>query len=42
MGDSVDLDEVAELLEVQGVDSFMKSFDDLIAVLTAKAAELGG
>ena len=42
VGDVVDLDEVAELLEVQGVDSFMKSFDDLIAVLTAKAAELGG
>ena len=42
VGAVVDLDEVAELLEVQGVDSFMKSFDDLIAVLTAKAAELGG
>ncbi|MDQ3680540.1 MAG: transaldolase [Actinomycetota bacterium] len=33
----VDLDEVAAVLEEQGVASFLSSFDDLMAALTAKA-----
>ena len=37
----VDLDDVAEVLEEQGVASFAKSFDELIGALDAKAAELG-
>lgn len=36
----VDLDDVAEQLEREGVSSFQKSFDELLAALTAKAAEL--
>ncbi len=36
----VDMDDVAEQLEREGVDSFMKSFDELIDALEAKAAEL--
>ncbi len=36
----VDMDEVAEKLEREGVDAFMKSFDELIDVLEAKATEL--
>ncbi|MDJ0769452.1 MAG: transaldolase [Ilumatobacter sp.] len=36
----VDMDEVAEQLEREGVDSFMKSFDELISALEAKSAEL--
>ena len=34
----VDLDDVAALLERDGVSSFRKSFDDLLAALAAKAA----
>ncbi|MGK2949863.1 MAG: transaldolase [Acidimicrobiales bacterium] len=37
----VDLVDVAEVLEEQGVAAFAKSFDELIAALDAKAAELG-
>jgi transaldolase len=36
----VDLDDVAERLETEGVDSFQKSFDELITALEAKGAEL--
>ncbi|MEO6570699.1 MAG: transaldolase, partial [Ilumatobacteraceae bacterium] len=36
----VDMDEVAGQLETEGVDSFMKSFDELIAALQTKADEL--
>ena len=36
----VDMDDVADQLEREGVDSFMKAFDELIAALEAKAAEL--
>ena len=34
----VDIEDVAQTLEDQGVASFTKSFDDLIATLTTKAA----
>jgi transaldolase len=37
----VDLADVAEVLEAQGVASFAKSFDELIGALEAKSAELG-
>jgi transaldolase len=37
----VDMDDVAARLEAEGVDSFQKSFDELIAALDTKAAELG-
>ena len=37
----VDLDDVARVLEDEGVAAFTKSFDELIAVLDAKASELG-
>ncbi len=37
----VDLDDVAQVLEDQGVGAFAKSFDELIGALDAKAAELG-
>ncbi|NNE12723.1 MAG: transaldolase [Ilumatobacter sp.] len=36
----VDMDDVAAKLEREGVDSFQKSFDELIDTLEAKAAEL--
>ncbi|MEJ7723633.1 MAG: transaldolase [Ilumatobacteraceae bacterium] len=36
----VDMDDVADQLEREGVDSFKKSFDELIDALTTKAAEL--
>ncbi len=35
----VDMDDVAERLEREGVSSFQKSFDELITALTDKAAE---
>jgi transaldolase len=38
----VDMDDVAETLEREGVASFQKSFDQLLDALMAKAAELGG
>jgi transaldolase len=38
----VDLDDVAALLERDGVRSFQQSFDELLAALEAKAAELRG
>jgi transaldolase len=38
----VDMDDVAERLEREGVASFEKSFDELLATLEAKAAELTG
>jgi transaldolase len=42
LGDvGVDLDDVAAVLEDQGVAAFAKSFDELIGALDAKAAELG-
>ena len=37
----VDMDDVAVLLEREGVASFAASFDELIAALDAKAATLG-
>jgi len=36
----VDLVEVADLLEAEGLASFATSFDDLIAALEAKAVAL--
>ena len=36
----IDLEEVASKLEREGVDAFMKSFDELIAALEQKSAEL--
>jgi transaldolase len=36
----VDMDDVADHLEREGVSSFQKSFDELIDALTTKAAEL--
>jgi transaldolase len=36
----IDLDDVAETLEREGVASFQKSFDELLGALEAKAAEL--
>jgi transaldolase len=36
----IDMDEVAAKLEREGVDAFIKSFDELIDVLDAKATEL--
>ncbi len=36
----VDLDDVTRLLEDEGVSAFVKSFDELVATLTAKAADL--
>jgi transaldolase len=38
----VDMDDVARVLEDQGVASFAKSFDELIASLDAKAEDLRG
>jgi transaldolase len=38
----VDMDDVAETLEREGVASFQKSFDQLLDALTVKAAELSG
>ena len=37
----VDLDDVAEVLEEQGVAAFAKAFDELIDALRGKATELG-
>jgi transaldolase len=36
----VDMDDVADQLEREGVSSFQKSFDELLGALEAKAAEL--
>ena len=36
----IDLDDVADRLEREGVSSFQKSFDELLEALTAKAGEL--
>jgi transaldolase len=38
----VDMDDVAEQLEREGVSSFQKSFDELLGALTTKANELKG
>jgi transaldolase len=38
----VDMDDVAEVLEREGVASFEKSFDELLGTLEAKSAELAG
>jgi transaldolase len=38
----IDMEDVAETLEQEGVASFSKSFDELLATLSAKAAELTG
>jgi transaldolase len=38
----VDMDAVADVLEREGVDSFQKSFDELLTALDAKAHELSG
>jgi transaldolase len=37
----VDMDDVSDVLEREGVGAFMKSFDELIEALEAKSAELG-
>ena len=37
----VDLDDVGDVLEDQGVASFAKAFDELIGALDTKAVELG-
>ncbi|HEX9258152.1 MAG TPA: transaldolase, partial [Acidimicrobiales bacterium] len=39
-GVGIDLDDVARVLETEGVSSFMKSFDELLGALDQKAAEL--
>jgi transaldolase len=36
----VDMDDVAAQLEREGVSSFQKSFDELLAALESKAADL--
>ena len=36
----VDLDEVARVLEVEGVAAYEKSFDDLLGVLERRAEQL--
>ena len=36
----VDMSDVAEQLEREGVSSFQKSFDELLSALEAKSAEL--
>ena len=36
----IDLEHVAAVLEEEGVASFVKSFDELIATLTSKADQL--
>ena len=41
-GVGVDMDDVAEQLEREGVASFAASFDELIAALDAKASDLRG
>jgi len=41
IGALVDLDEVGRVLEAEGVSSFEKSFDELLAVLERRVAELG-
>jgi transaldolase len=38
----VDMDDVADRLEREGVSSFQKSFDELLTALEAKSAELSG
>ncbi len=38
----IDMEDVAAVLETEGVASFAASFDDLMASLTKKAAELTG
>ncbi|MEY3093466.1 MAG: hypothetical protein RIU67_2249 [Actinomycetota bacterium] len=40
IGRLVDLDDVAERLEREGVTAFQKSFDELLGALAAKSAEL--
>jgi transaldolase len=40
LGELVDLDEVARVLEAEGVASFEKSFDELLGVLERRAAAL--
>ena len=40
IGDIVDLDEVARVLEAEGVASFEKSFDELLGVLETRSADL--
>jgi transaldolase len=38
----VDMDQVGQVLEDQGVAAFAKSFDELLATLEGKAGDLGG
>jgi transaldolase len=40
LGELVDLDEVARVLEAEGVAAFEKSFDELLGVLQRRAADL--
>jgi transaldolase len=41
IGELVDLDEVARVLEAEGVASFEKSFDELLGVLETRCRDLG-
>ena len=40
LGELVDLEEVARVLEAEGVTAFEKSFDELLGVLETRAASL--
>lgn len=40
LGQTIDLDEVAQVLESEGVSAFEKSFDELLSVLQSRANEL--
>ncbi len=40
LGELVDLDDVAQVLEAEGVVAFEKSFDELLGVLESRAADL--
>jgi transaldolase len=40
LGELVDLDDVARVLEAEGVASFEKSFHELLGVLERRAAAL--
>jgi len=42
IGEIVDLDEVARVLEAEGVASFEKSFDELLGVLETRSRDLAG
>ena len=41
LGEIVDLEDVAQVLEAQGVEAFEKSFLDLLEVLARRCESLG-